>query len=133
MPPITAVPIARWLAEPAPVASASGKVPRMNASEVMRIGRKRKCAAASAASIGLLPSASRSFANSMIRMAFFAAKPMIVISPTWKYTSFARPRNIVASTTPSTPSGTTMITASGMVQLSYSAARHKNTARIAKP
>ena len=45
MPPITPVPIARWLAEPAPVASTSGSTPRMNAIEVMMIGRKRRCAA----------------------------------------------------------------------------------------
>ena len=61
---------------------ANGKVPKMNASEVMMMGRNRKCAAASAASTGLLPSASRSFANSMIRMAFFADRPMMVMSPT---------------------------------------------------
>jgi hypothetical protein len=44
MPPITPVPIARWLAEPAPVAITSGSTPQMKASEVIRIGRKRRCA-----------------------------------------------------------------------------------------
>ena len=82
MPPITAVPIARWLAEPAPLAIASGKVPRMKASEVMMIGRKRRCAASIAASIALFPASCASFANSMIRIAFFAERPMMVISPT---------------------------------------------------
>src|SRR5690606_36946023 len=38
MPPSTPMPTARWLAAPAPVAIASGTTPRMNASEVMRMG-----------------------------------------------------------------------------------------------
>src|SRR5204863_8211322 len=41
MPKNTAVPIAWRLAAPAPVALTSGKTPRMKASAVMRIGRKR--------------------------------------------------------------------------------------------
>ncbi|MNW02310.1 hypothetical protein D3C71_1980750 [compost metagenome] len=87
MPPSTPVPIARWLAELAPEASTSGTTPRPKASEVMMIGRKRRWAASIAASTTLLPWACRSLANSMIRIAFFAVKPMMVISPTWKYTS----------------------------------------------
>ena len=39
MPPITPVPMAFWLPEPAPLAMASGSTPRMKASEVIRIGR----------------------------------------------------------------------------------------------
>ncbi len=42
MPPITPVPMARWLAELAPVAIASGKVPKMKAIEVITMGRKRR-------------------------------------------------------------------------------------------
>ncbi len=45
MPPITPVPMARWLAEPAPLARNSGSTPRMKASEVITMGRKRRCAA----------------------------------------------------------------------------------------
>jgi hypothetical protein len=89
MPPITPVPMARWLAEPAPLASASGNTPRMKAIEVITMGRKRRCAASSAASMALLPCACRSLANSMIRIAFLADRPMMVIRPTWKYTSLA--------------------------------------------
>ena len=40
-PPVTAVPIAFWAAAPAPLVSASGRVPKKNASEVMITGRKR--------------------------------------------------------------------------------------------
>jgi hypothetical protein len=83
MPPITPVPMARWLAEPAP-GKASGSTPSVNAIEVITIGRKRRWAAASAASIAPLPCACRSLANSMIRIAFFADRPMMVIRPTWK-------------------------------------------------
>ena len=66
-------------------------------------------------------------ANSTIRIAFFDDRPMVVSRPTWKYTSFDSPRPLAASSAPSTPSGTTSITANGTDQLSYSAARHRNT------
>ena len=88
IPPITPVPIARWLAEPAPDETTSGSTPRMKAIEVIRIGRKRRCTASSVASIRSLPCACRSLANSMIRIAFFADRPMTVIRPTLKKTSF---------------------------------------------
>ncbi|MCY1373113.1 hypothetical protein D9M69_603630 [compost metagenome] len=66
-------------------------------------------------------------ANSTIRIAFLAARPMVVSRPTWKYTSLDRPRINVASSAPMIPRGTTSITADGIVQLSYNAARHRNT------
>ena len=86
MPPITPVPIAAGGRRPAPVAIASGSTPRMKASEVIRIGRKRRCAPpASVASTSVHAAARvRSLANSTIRIAFFAARPMIVSRPTWK-------------------------------------------------
>ena len=59
-------------------------MPRMKASDVMMIGRRRSFTAASVASIVLLPLASSSIANSTMRIAFFAASPMIVTSPTLK-------------------------------------------------
>ena len=102
----------------------------MKASEVIRIGLKRSRAAVSEACSTLMPCACRSLANSTIRMAFLADRPITVIRPIWKYTSFGMPRNQTPNSVPSTPSGTTRITDRGMVQLSYSAARHRNTARI---
>src|SRR5476649_2684381 len=63
----------------------------------------------------------------MIRIAFFAERPMMVIKPTLKNTSLGIPRKVTASTAPSTPSGTTSSTEVGIDQLSYSAARHRNT------
>src|SRR6202041_1885779 len=68
-----------------------------------------------------------SLANSTIRIAFFADRPTVVSRPTWKNTSLARPRSSVARMAPITPSGTTSITATGIDQLSYNAARHRNT------
>ena len=45
MPPMTPVPVEWRAPAPAPVEIASGSTPRMNASEVIRIGRKRSRAA----------------------------------------------------------------------------------------
>ena len=50
MPPMTVVPRMRREAAPAPVAITSGTTPRMKAKAVMRIGRRRRRAPASAAS-----------------------------------------------------------------------------------
>ena len=50
MPPIMPVPMAWRLPAPAPVEMASGKTPKVNASEVITIGRKRSLAALTAAS-----------------------------------------------------------------------------------
>ena len=84
MPAITPVPIERWLAEPAPLAMASGSTPSTKAIEVITIGRKRRCAASSTACTALRPCACRSLANSMISTAFFADRPMMVIRPILK-------------------------------------------------
>ena len=81
MPLKTAVPSDRRAAELAPVASTSGNTPRMNAKDVMRIGRSRRCAASIAASRTLFPCSWLSLANSTIRIAFFAARPIRVTMP----------------------------------------------------
>ena len=72
------------LAELAPVAIASGTTPRMKASEVMTMGRKRSRAASTAASKIESPPACRSGATSTMRMAFLADSPIKVTRPTWK-------------------------------------------------
>ena len=85
MPPITPVPSDCRLAAEAPLAIASGMQPRMKASEVMMIGRRRSRAAPTAASYGDKPSLCRSStANSKIRMAFFAASAISTVRPIWK-------------------------------------------------
>ena len=58
----------------------------MKAKAVIRMGRKRRRAASSAASCAGLPSSCFTFANSTMRIAFLAARPMSMISPTWTYT-----------------------------------------------
>jgi hypothetical protein len=72
-------------------------------------------------------------ANSTIRIAFFADRPITVTIPTWKYTSLGMPRPETSKTEPSIPSGTASITDSGIAQLSYKAASSMNTTRTAKP
>ena len=84
MPANTPVPSECRLPAPAPLAMTSGETPRMNANEVMRIGRNRSRAASTAASRRLVPRLRISFANSTIRIAFLAASPTTVIRPTWK-------------------------------------------------
>ncbi|MNC59873.1 hypothetical protein D3C75_1097110 [compost metagenome] len=74
---------------PAPLARISGITPRMKANEVMMIGRKRNRAAASAASTGPLPFSISVRANSTIRMAFFAARPMSITRPICANTLFS--------------------------------------------
>ena len=55
MPPITIVPMTRLATVPDPDANQSGTQPRMNANDVMRIGRKRRRAPSSAASSNGVP------------------------------------------------------------------------------
>src|SRR5690606_11324865 len=47
-----------------------------------------------------------------------------------KYSSLDRPRKLANTTAPRMPNGTTSMTAIGTDQLSYSAARQRNTTRI---
>jgi hypothetical protein len=56
----------------------------MKANEVIRIGRRRRRAASTTAVPSLRPARCSATANSTIRIAFFAARPMIVSSPTLK-------------------------------------------------
>lgn len=81
---MTPVPTACWLPEPAPLLVAIGSTPKINASEVIRIGRRRMRDASSVADIRSCPLWFSSLANSTIRMAFFADSPMMVNRPTWK-------------------------------------------------
>ena len=83
MPPNTVVPTEVFDAAPAPEAIISGTTPRMNAKEVIRIGRSRSRAASSAASTSGMPLSRFSFANSTIRIAFLADRPISVTRPIW--------------------------------------------------
>ena len=84
MPPITPVPMARWRPSRRRVASASGSTPRPKASEVIRMGRSAGAPRPSAASTSSMPCSCWSLANSTIRIAFLADRPIVVSRPTWK-------------------------------------------------
>ena len=82
IPATTVIPIDVRAPEPAPVEIANGNTPRMNAKDVIKIGRKRILAASIAASTTSIPrSSTRIFAYSIIRIAFLAAKPTKVNKP----------------------------------------------------
>jgi len=83
IPPMTVVPMTCREIPPAPLAMASGTQPRMKAKEVIRIGRSRSFAPSSVASIRGFPFSYSIFANSTIRMAFLAARPISMTRPIW--------------------------------------------------
>jgi hypothetical protein len=86
MPEKTASPITFLASAPAPDAMTSGTTPRMKAKAVMRMGRKRSWAAPRAASARGCPSWNFMRANSTMRMAFLAARPMSMTRPIWAKT-----------------------------------------------
>ena len=86
MPANTAMPITLRPSAPAPVAVSRGVTPRMKAKAVIRIGRKRSLADSSTAVTASLPCSRSIFANSTMRMAFLAARPMSRMSPIWAKT-----------------------------------------------
>ena len=67
---------------PAPVAKARGKIPNKKERMVITMARKRKLPALMADSIMPMPLSLCSFANSTIRIAFFAARATSKTRPT---------------------------------------------------
>ena len=82
MPNTTVVPSTWRDVAPAPVAVASGSAPKMNANDVMRIGRRRSRAPSIAASTSGMPRWCERRANSTMRIAFLAASPISMTRPT---------------------------------------------------
>ena len=78
IPPITQIPISLRPAAPAPVLMASGSTPSMNANDVINIGRKRMRDASITDSDKRCPLSYNSLANSTIRIAFLAERPIVV-------------------------------------------------------
>ncbi|MNJ80742.1 hypothetical protein D3C77_792310 [compost metagenome] len=66
-------------AAPTPVESIKGKSPKIKAKEVIKIGLNLAVAPSSAACKMVIPFLLRSAANSTIRMAFFANKPINIM------------------------------------------------------
>ena len=81
IPPMTSVPIICRAMAPEPLASASGTLPKINAKDVISIGRSRSLAPDSAASSSASPFSCSFFANSTMSMAFLAARPINTMSP----------------------------------------------------
>ena len=81
MPATTALPMDTRAPAPGPVATASGRQPRMNANEVIRIGRRRRRDASTAASTTPMPFSIFILAYSTIKIAFLAARPISIIKP----------------------------------------------------
>jgi hypothetical protein len=76
IPPSAAEPSVLLPMAPAPVATIKGINPAIKANEVIKIGRKRSFAATIADSYSGFPFSYSSFANSTIRIAFFATNPV---------------------------------------------------------
>ncbi len=79
MPPKTGVPTSRLASWEAPVAITKGSRPSMNANEVIMTGRNRRRAPSVAASSKGTPLSLCSFANSTMRMPFFAANAGLAV------------------------------------------------------
>ena len=102
IPPTTVVPRVFRETPPEPDANQSGKHPKTNANEVMRIGRKRIRAPVNAASMSDVPRSYSVLANSTMRIAFLAARPMSITNPIWACTLFSKLRPNSARNAPNT-------------------------------
>ncbi len=127
MPENTAVPSVWRSSAPAPTAQTSGETPKIKDSEVIRIGRNRSRAASTAASMRSRPWSSICLANSTIRIAFFAARPISTTKPTWVRILLSCPRSTTPTIEATRHIGTIRMTASGSVRLSNCAASTRNT------
>ena len=76
MPHSTVMPMDTREAAPAPEAVTNGTTPRINAKDVMMMGRRRSLAAPTAAVIASSPCSCFILANSTIKIAFLAARPI---------------------------------------------------------
>ena len=84
IPPTTPTANARFPLAPAPPAITSGIIPAIIVTTVMRIGRRRSRQASNAASGIDKPCARRSDANSVMRIAVLANRPISMITPVWR-------------------------------------------------
>ena len=74
IPPNTVNPIVLRATAPAPVANANGNTPKINASEVIIIGRKRKLTASMVDCIRSSPLSTRTLAYSTIKYCILGSK-----------------------------------------------------------
>ena len=118
MPLKTATPSERRISAPAPEAVIKGMTPKMNASDVMRIGRSRSREASFVASNAERPSRCNCLAYSTTRIAFLHASPTSTTRPICTKMLTSRFVARTPTTEQSRHNGTTRITASGSDQLS---------------
>ena len=123
IPPTTAVPIAILWFAPSPVAMASGRRPRMVDTLVMRIGRRRWSDALLMASILLSPFSCFWFANSTMRIPFFATRPMSMMIPIWLKMFIVMSPKYMKMSAPAMANGTVSMMVNGSLKLSNCAAR----------
>ena len=97
----------------------------MNANDVIKIGRSRVRAARTAASQRLSPSSSACLANSTIKIAFFAARPMSTTKPICVRMLLSMPRSSRPLTAANRHIGTIRMTARGSRMLSYCASEEQ--------
>ena len=127
-PPITAWPIGARCSEPSVSANASGTMPKIIASVVIRIGRSRTRAACSSASVRSMPGcctepsgasvgSRERIAKSISRIAFLVTSPISMTTPITENIDNVERNASSASTTPISVSGKAVISASGCRKL----------------
>ena len=81
IPPTVPTPREMLPLAPAPLANIMGSRPKIIVNEVIRIGRRRTCAAERAACGMVIPARRRSLAYSVSRMAVLESSPMSMMTP----------------------------------------------------
>ena len=137
MPPTAAIPSGARSSPPAPTPSSSpsvrlppsaiGSMPTIVESAVIRIGRKRVRPASNAASAMPRPCSRSWFANSTIRIEFFATSPTSITMPIWLKRLSVVPVSQSVASAPVKESATAIRIVSGWTKLSNCAA---NTRKI---
>ena len=132
IPPNRAIPITFLASAPDPEAITSGNTPKIKENAVIKIGLNRDFDAAIAASNKLNPFLNSSFANSTIKMAFFAAIPINITKETWAKILFSKVelKNLdthKANNAPKIANGVPSKILKGKDQLSYCADKIRKT------
>ena len=117
-PPITARAIGARNPPPSPIPMAMGSMPKIMASVVITMGRRRTRPASMSAVRRSAPACLRSFALSTSRIAFFVTSPISMITPIMLIMLNVSSVSSSASSTPMSDSGSDSMMANGCVKLS---------------
>ena len=110
---MTARAIGARISAPAPIAKASGSMPKIIASVVMTIGRRRVEPALMSASSRGVPSRRAWFVKSISRIAFFVTRPISMMRPIMLIMLSVSPVARSARATPTSDSGSESMIANG--------------------